>query len=90
MSIGRCAAVVFLSAIFALEARPQVVPSPTLPAPQRIYLASRIYSAVETYFAQWTPELREQFEEAYRRYIAEVLASDQRRDFDLASIRLLA
>ena len=90
MSIGRCIGIALLSVTFTVEASSQVDRAQTLPAPQRVYLASRIYTAVEQYFAGWTPELRKQFDDAYQQYLTNVLGSDQRRDFDMASIRLLA
>ena len=64
MSISRSIGIACLSAMLTVEASSQVDRAQTLPAPQRVYLASRIYSAVEQYFAGWTPELRKQFDEA--------------------------
>ena len=90
MSISRSIGIACLSVMLTVEASSQVDRAQTLPAPQRVYLASRIYSAVEQYFAGWTPELRKQVDETYQQYLTNVLGSDQRRAFDMASIRLLA
>jgi hypothetical protein len=45
-SIGRRLGIACLSVMLTVEAGSQADRAQTLPAPQRIYLASRIYSAV--------------------------------------------
>jgi len=61
-----------------------------VPLVDRTYIASRIYSAVQIYFAHWdgVPEL--DFETAYRKYLDQILNTADRREFDLATIELLA
>ena len=50
-------------------------------------MASRIYAHVKGYFPDLSPPA---FDAAYRRYIGRILRVDGRREFDLASMELLA
>jgi carboxyl-terminal processing protease len=64
--------------------------SSTLPIAERAWIASQVYSLVNTYFGHWraVPDL--DFDRAFRVYLDEVLASADRRAFDLASMALIA
>jgi len=58
-----------------------------LPLETRVLTATRIYHQVNTYF----PGLdRAGFETAFRSYLQRILKQDDRREFDLASMELLA
>ncbi len=65
------------------------VPTP-LPLAERVWIATRIYDAVNTYFGHWrgVPDL--DFDKEYRAYLDQILGSGDRRAFDLASIGLVA
>jgi len=72
-------------------ARPAAPPaSATLALADRVVMASQIYAAVQMYFGHWkgVPDL--DFDKEYARYVQAMTASDSRRDFDLASMELLA
>src|SRR5215472_1354756 len=76
----RAVAIVLAAAI--LGAEPARVPLET-----RVLTATRIYHQVNTYF----PGLdRSAFETAYRSYLQGILKQDDRREFDLASMELMA
>lgn len=61
--------------------------SSTLTPEQRIMMATQIYHVISTFF----PGLAQQkFDTAYEQYLATVLRTDNRRDFDLASMALVA
>jgi carboxyl-terminal processing protease len=60
---------------------------PTISLADRAMMASQIYHIVSTFF----PDLaQEKFDAAYKQYLAAILASDDRRAFDLASMELVA
>jgi carboxyl-terminal processing protease len=57
---------------------------------ERVFIGSRIYSLVQLYFSGWKslPEL--DLDIAYRNYLAKALATDDRREFDLATMEFVA
>jgi carboxyl-terminal processing protease len=57
---------------------------------ERALTASKIYAAVQTYFAHWqaVPELN--LDTTYRAYLNEVIAAESRDQFDRASLEFLA
>jgi len=61
-----------------------------LAAGERAFIASKTYSLVQLYFSGWKslPELNSDI--AYRNYLEKALATDDRREFDLATIEFLA
>src|SRR6266851_7561495 len=61
-----------------------------LSVPERTYLASKIYSSIETYFAHWTSVPDLDFEAAYKTYLDKALQAKGRRGFDLATLELIA
>jgi len=80
-----------LSAVFCLEsAWAQAPNNSTITLTDRIYVASRVYSTLRTYFDHWVevPELN--FENAYREYLGRITQSDDRRTFDLETMRFVA
>ena len=55
----------------------------------RAYIASKIYSLTNTYFAHWSAVGNVDFEASYKRYLERALAARDRREFDLASIEFV-
>jgi len=57
---------------------------------ERVYIASKIYSLIPVFFAHWkgVPDL--DLEAAYKQYLAQALATDGRREFDLATLEFVA
>jgi hypothetical protein len=66
------------------------VESATIALQDRVVIASQIYSAVQMYFGHWKGVPRLDLEAEYAHYIRQVIASNSRHDFDLASIEFLA
>src|ERR1022692_1571359 len=64
--------------------------SSTLSLDERVVMASQLYSAVQVYFGHWKGVPNLDLDKEYARYVRQVIASDGRRDFDLASIEFLA
>lgn len=62
----------------------------TIPLGERVFIASKIYSLIPTFFAHWngTPGL--DLDVAYRVYLNEILSSNDRRQFDLATMEFVA
>jgi len=83
---GRAAIILFLLRALCTAEEP----SGTLPLEQRAWIASRIYSAVQLYFAHFegVPDL--DLDEVYKDYLRRVLVTDDRRSFDLASLEFFA
>ena len=81
-------ALVLAAAVLGCPARPALgADSAALPLETRVLTATRIYHQVNTYF----PGLdRAAFEAAYRAYLQRILNQGDRREFDLASMELLA
>lgn len=67
----------------------QSVPSP-LGSVDRLVVASKIYATIEQYFAHWESAPRAEVEAAYRDYVAAIVGSTSRKDFDLATLRFVA
>jgi carboxyl-terminal processing protease len=69
-------------------ASPLSAQSPQTISPQsRLLMASRIYHVVSTFFPGLS---QEKFDADYEQYLGEILRSDDRREFDLASMKLIA
>jgi len=64
--------------------------SATLSLADRVVMASQLYSAVQMYFGHWKGVPALDLDKEYGRYVQQVIASDSRRDFDLASMEFLA
>jgi len=64
--------------------------SATLSLSDRVVIASQIYSGVRMYFGHWKGVPNLDLDKEYARYIQQVIASESRRDFDLASMEFLA
>src|SRR5215472_9397969 len=61
--------------------------SATISLQERVVMASQIYHLISTFFPGLS---QERFDADYKRYVATILTSDNRRDFDLASMELVA
>lgn len=61
-----------------------------VPLKERIRIASEIYSSINIYFGHWrgVPDL--DLEKEFSAYLDQILAGDDRRSFDLASMEFLA
>jgi len=84
------AAVLILTAMAGEKEIASGAEQATLSVSQRAWIASRIYAAVQTYFGHWQGAPGLDFDEAYRAYLDQILASSDRRAFDLASMALIA
>ncbi|MFZ0744493.1 MAG: S41 family peptidase [Terracidiphilus sp.] len=88
-----CASILsFFAIIFILACIPAVAESGAaagLPLKERVYVASRIYKSLDN-FAQWQNAPNLDIEVAYRAYLDKVIASDDRKAFDLASMEFVA
>jgi carboxyl-terminal processing protease len=56
----------------------------------RVVIASKIYALVQQYFAHWDAAPRPEVEAAYREYIDNAVRAEDRRGFDLATMRFIA
>lgn len=87
IQIGWVAAVATLSTSSGLA---QSQEPDTLPLEERVWIASKIYSAVQVYFAHWEAVAELDLDVAYRRYLETATASADRKDFDLATMEFFA
>jgi carboxyl-terminal processing protease len=66
-------------------------PAPeTISLSERVVIASHLYSAIQMYFGHWKGLPDFDLDKDYAHYIQQVIASDDRHQFDLASIEFLA
>lgn len=82
--------IVLISAASTLPGFAQTEDADTVSLAERVWMASKIYSSVQIYFAHWegVPEL--DLEAAYRRYLDLATASAERKAFDLATMEFFA
>lgn len=66
------------------------VASEDLALRDKIYIASKTYSLVTTYFAHWQGAPNLDIDTAYKEYLDEVLKSQGRYEFDLATLEFVA
>jgi carboxyl-terminal processing protease len=93
MPLRRTAAILIFFFLAALRLHAQPAPAPAadrISLEERAWIASKIYSSIQLYFGHWqaVPEL--DLDVAYRQYLAQALASDDRRAFDLATMEFVA
>ncbi len=64
--------------------------NPKLLLRDRVWIATQIYSSVTTKFAHWraVPDL--DFDKEFKLYLDQIIATDDRRSFDLATFELIA
>lgn len=79
--------IVFVPRVALPAGQPEIA---SLSLPQRVWIASQLYSLINTYFGHWrgVPDL--DLDKEYRSYLDKVLATSDRREFDLASMELIA
>jgi carboxyl-terminal processing protease len=80
VAIGTC-----MTSVHAAGQAPSTVPLET-----RMEVASRIRVAVTTYFAHWQGIPDEDFDKDYATYLKAIAHTDDRRDFDFATLALFA
>jgi carboxyl-terminal processing protease len=68
----------------------QAAPADPIPAAERVWIASKMYASVQTYFAHWQAVPRLDLDACYKKYLEAVLADGDRMTFDLASMEFLA
>src|SRR5947209_2278786 len=68
-------------------ASPFSAQSPQTTPQSRLLMASRIYHVVSTFFPGLS---QEKFDADYEQYLGAILRSDDRREFDMASMKLIA
>ncbi len=85
-----------LCAVHAASAQPAVATA-AIPAAadklsldQRVWMASKIYSTIQTYFGHWQAIPEFDLDTSYQKYLAQILSTDDRRNFDLATMELFA
>ena len=61
-----------------------------VPLADRAWVATRIYSLVRTNFGHWRALAGFDFDEAYREYLNQALATSDRREFDLLTMAFIA
>lgn len=66
------------------------MPGEDLALTERAYIASKIYASVQQSFAHWEAAPGLDWDAAYREYLVRVLASPDRRAFDLSTMELVA
>jgi carboxyl-terminal processing protease len=86
----RRSGIVILITLFAATASLAQVTSEKVALKDRIWMASKIYSSVRTYFGHWqaVPDLDLDVE--YKKFVDRITASDDRRDFDFAAYEFVA
>src|SRR5260221_3751531 len=57
---------------------------------EKAYVASRIYSSVQSYFAHWTNGGPAKFEASYKAYLNTIFTLADRRAFDFATMEWVA
>jgi carboxyl-terminal processing protease len=62
----------------------------TLSLGERVFIASKIYSLIPTFFAHWKGTSDLDLDAAYRAYLNKILSSNDRRQFDLATMEFVA
>ena len=79
--------------LIAIGVRAQFSTTPLVPSPaaidlqERVMMASQIYHVISTFFPGLS---QEKFDAAYRQYLATILRTEDRREFDLASMEFVA
>lgn len=74
----------------AQVASPAALQPDTVPIARRAWVASKLYSSIQSYFGHWeaVPDLN--LDGAYREYLDAVLRADSRFAFDLATMEFMA
>lgn len=86
-ALAICGALILCTAPAAL---PQAALPDKLPLEQRVWMASKIYSTIQSYFGHWQAIPEFDLDASYQKYLAKILPTDDRKTFDLATMELLA
>ncbi len=86
-ALAICGALILSTAPAAF---PQAALPDKLPLDQRVWMASKIYSTIQTYFGHWQAIPEFDLDASYQKYLAKILPTDDRKTFDLATLELLA
>jgi carboxyl-terminal processing protease len=62
----------------------------TISLSERIYVASRVYGTIQSYFNVWPEKDSFDFDQSYRVYLQNILHTEERRAFDLETMRFVA
>jgi carboxyl-terminal processing protease len=73
-----------------LSIHAEQVPYETLPLKDRVIIGSRIYSDIQIYFGHWQGIPGFDLNAEYAAYLDKVLATDDRKTFDLATMAFMA
>jgi carboxyl-terminal processing protease len=82
--------ILFLLLFAASLTSAQASDSPKLSAEERTFTASKVYSLVQGYFFSTKELQRSSLDDSYKTYLRTALATDDRRQFDLATIEFVA
>jgi hypothetical protein len=96
--VARLAFIALLATtILVSSGRGQTDTASRLSVPERIYVASKVYSTLQGYFNGWQDAQRagadqngRLFDESYKNYLRNITSTDDRRLFDLETMRLVA
>ncbi|MGA8438308.1 MAG: hypothetical protein WB762_25115 [Candidatus Sulfotelmatobacter sp.] len=76
--------------VFALAGFAQTDSSDRISLHERIYIASRVYSTIQGYFNVWEDKDSIDLDQSYRNYLERILRGEDRREFDLETMRFVA
>ena len=76
--------------VFVLTGHGQTDSSDLISLQQRIYVASSVYATIQSYFNVWQDKDSVELDQSYRNYLQSILRSDDRREFDLETMRFVA
>jgi hypothetical protein len=65
-------------------------PHATLPLEERVFVASKIYSLTQVFFTHWEGAPGLDLDAAYREYLSKVATTDDRHQFDIATLEFVA
>lgn len=87
----RCALLLLAAAAILMpRGHCQIDSASTISLPERIYVASRVYATIQNYFDVWRDKDSVDFDQSYRDYLHNVLHTEERKAFDLETMRFVA
>lgn len=78
------------SALALIPLWPAAAADPGITTRDKLWIASKIYSSIESRFGHWQAIPGFDLDKAYQAYLDEIAATDSRRDFDLATLAFVA
>jgi len=88
LSIALSIAFLFAGSIYATAQ--QNTADPTLSLHDRVWTATQICSAILTNVAHWRAVPNLDFDKEFRSYLDRIMATDDRRSFDMATLEVVA